>query len=141
MASKNEFVFDWHTIYDPNRKADVFHVDYGSHNPIVTITFNDHSVGIFCDGVMRIVYNNPDGGPVDVVKQSGKLPDIGINNDADYANALYNELYEFDNQPWFDAYSYTYDADGGESLDMVEGFLDDIILEVMRHLLQYRIIP
>ena len=136
MASKNEFVFDWHIPYDSVRTADIFYCDF-NHNPIVTISFNNQEILIACDGVMRIVYNNPNGGPVDIVKNSDKLSDIGINNDSDYANALCSELYEFDNQPWFDAYDLN-DV-FSDSMNMVEGDLDDIILDVMRYLLQFRI--
>ena len=122
----NKFYFRWHQLYDPHRKSDIFYVDRGTSSPVVDITFNDKMVQITCDGEMMFTYNGYR------IRKYDDLMDSGLVSDKEWNQVdIHDGLY-----PWFDAYEYNEDNNEWIHLDMVNGDLDDIILEVQRYILE-----
>ena len=75
---------------------------------VLTITGAGGRLHVHRNGEMRIIVGS--GDDYEVVRTTGGLRDIGVNNDYDLANLLAREDVEVVNNPWF----AVYDDDGNE---------------------------
>ena len=126
---KNRMTLIWHEEYHPLRKSDVFFCTGSTHTPVVTIDFNDHQVLISCDGELDFQWNDVR------VRDFWDLMDSGIKTDSDWAKAIQDPQDGHYNTPWFDAYEYSESTPYGEHLDMVNGDIDDAIVQAQRYLM------
>lgn len=126
---KNKMTLIWHEEYHPLRKSDVFFSTGSTHTPVVTIDFNDHQVLISCDGEFDFQWNDVR------VRHFWDLMDSGIRTDSDWVKAIQDPQDGHYNTPWLDAYEYSEDTPYGEHLDMVNGDIDDAIVQAQRYLM------
>lgn len=126
MKSDNLFHFSWEMIYSPLQTMDIFYCDGYGHNPVLFIEYRGKRVMISCDGEMKFDYNDTR------IRNCDDLIHAGITTDNEWykaANSIENGYF-----PWFDA--YIEENNNWVHLDMVNGSLDDIILQCQRYLME-----
>jgi len=110
------------------RRDPAFYVaDASAHELVATVTSDDRTICVYCDGEMRVhVWNTKKAreaneAPDHIVRYCGDFIDIGI--DTDKKLVKNDERMEWGNNAWFDLYAY------GEGID--DGWLNCVHHDLM----------
>jgi len=127
LSTTDLFEFQWVDTYDHLAKSDVFYCLGYTHNAVVYMRYNNRIILISCDGEMDFWYNDVR------IRSCNDLIEAGILTDTDWQKA--RDTIDDGSFPWFDAYIEHPETYELEHLDMVNGDLDDIILQAQRYMM------
>ena len=95
------------------------------HDAVVTVSNGEREITVYADGEMRI--HIEEDGDIVVVRYCDRLPENGINNDAELNVAVESGEAEFINNSWFDLYATDHNVGDQGWLDCVHHSLTDAI--------------
>lgn len=116
-------------IIENNRNYPEWYCVGNSHNYVTKVTLEDKSIHIYCDGIMRIHYNDIDIRTSDDFALAKVYTDDDI-EDIDHLGG------QWINNPWFDCYADWGDMD---HLDIITHDINDAIKEASDYLFRLAI--